>query len=855
MASSDPISTKAQTQLETVTWLTTGLMLLSLVIFVSFTWLPNSYHRMVGWPWILVWQLAFISIGATGILLLRKFEVVFRPLGYGLDKPAIALLLVACLSSLFAPFKAVAVWNLSFAVFYLVGLYSLHNLLGHKVLSLQNLWQVLTMVAGVTSLISLAYWRPSPEMWLSTNFYEALRNRFPFGHHNFTGGYLLLVVPIMIAFAIAHRGWRRWLAAMVSATGLIALYASGSRGAWLGAIVVILTTLVCWLGQSRGRQRRYLMASSLIVLCLIGGFLISNPRIRAMFDVRSLGGRSGASIELADGPTKDRLLMFKTASNIMKDRPLLGVGPGNMARVYNLYRPLEIGTGLDTTQQLHNMYLHILGELGIFGFAVYIWLIGVLVSQLRRLFQTVTDSKDRILLYGISASLLGYGASSLTDYQLENIGIASTLLILTTLIIGLADQSASAKQLPAALTVRPRRLLSLVVLIFICASFQLWARSDVGVYLAHAAQQDIQAQRFVDADAKLLKAAKLVPWDPTYHLLATEQLIKFREAAESATDKRAITEQAIDNLTQASGVAPNDIWLRHNLAVLALDVDPALAVQEAGYAVQLLPRSPGYTYYTLGLAYLNQGDTAKATTALALESLANPDFLIADLWSTEPLAGLLPDVLQKFFEAAQLMLTQTPKDSDAYRWMNDRMAVLSWWHQRPIDTLDEEALSPTIRAIIATDQSTDLALEEVDIALKAEPENASLQLFQAWLSPEQHLERYLKTAVLSEQEQDLLVKHIKSDRNLHTWINSVLQVVPSRFRYAVSLAYRNEISNTVVIILRPSIIRVSLFSELMVLFPEPPREFLQLDTVMEDMRAQQLGLPHPTHNQFQLSQT
>jgi hypothetical protein len=41
--------------------------------------------------------------------------------------------------------------------------------------------------------------------------------------------------------------------------------------------------------------------------------------------------------------------------------PFLGVGPGVMSRVSNLYRPIETGAGLDHIQQLHNTPVQIAG--------------------------------------------------------------------------------------------------------------------------------------------------------------------------------------------------------------------------------------------------------------------------------------------------------------------------------------------------------------------------------------------------------------------------------------------------------------------------------------------------------------
>ncbi|NJO94049.1 MAG: hypothetical protein HC820_06240 [Hydrococcus sp. RM1_1_31] len=110
-----------------------------------------------------------------------------------------------------------------------------------------------------------------------------------------------------------------------------------------------------------------------------------------------------------------------------------------MARVYNLYRPIEVGASAAELQQLHNTPMQILGELGLVGFAAFLFSIGCLLRLWWRLYRRLSKPNERYLLYGIGGSWLAYAVSSLTDYQLENISISSTLVVLIVLLIGLAD--------------------------------------------------------------------------------------------------------------------------------------------------------------------------------------------------------------------------------------------------------------------------------------------------------------------------------------------------------------------------------------------------------------------------------
>jgi hypothetical protein len=77
--------------------------------------------------------------------------------------------------------------------------------------------------------------------------------------------------------------------------------------------------------------------------------------------------------------------------------------------------------------------------LGLAGLALYfigLFLVGRLWWQL---WQQPLTPADRALLGGIGGSFLAYGVSSLTDYQLENIPITGTLLLLMAMLVNLAQ--------------------------------------------------------------------------------------------------------------------------------------------------------------------------------------------------------------------------------------------------------------------------------------------------------------------------------------------------------------------------------------------------------------------------------
>ncbi|MEM6352766.1 MAG: O-antigen ligase family protein [Cyanobacteria bacterium P01_D01_bin.14] len=846
------------------TWRGQWLGGLGLLAIALFTWLPRSYHRMAAWPYSLVWQAGFIALSFWLVWMLRQFKQPFQRLGHRLDLAILGIALSLILSSLFATHQAVALWNCLLVACYGALLYLLHNWIESKRFSYKRLWALLVVIATGTSLVSLAYWRPDPAMWLSNDFDDAIRNAYPLGHHNFTGGYFVLVSPIVISFAVAHKGWLRRGAILASLLCLAALYASGSRGAWLGGIAALFSSLGCALWHSSKANRRYLIVGLLISLVAVAGVLFSNPRVRNAVSFRAnTSSNRSAAVTLADGPAKDRIFMARAAANMLKDRPLLGVGPGNMSRVFTRYRPIETFDRLVETPQLHNMPLQILGELGLLGALTYGFLLACLLGLGVRLWHVLSEPTDLALLYGLAASFLGYSISSLTDSQLENIGISSTIVIAIVLLLGLSRREvrsplptedrakAGAGQPVLALPKRARRTLSLLVLAFISLSLYLWIPVDAAMALTYNALKAGHQGQFVEADAKLSRAAQLVPWDPTYSALAAQNLITLYDQAED--DRAPLLNQAIAYYQMALTAAPRDAWFNHNLSVLSLEANqPEQAEYYATRNIQVLPRHANYTYYLLGISYLEQGKTQEAATAFSLQALIAPALMSAQMWTTEPFTEIRQTVVAQTNRYYTTLQKSLPNDHPYQRWLCEQSTILNWWHGQgeSVVAADQTCLRPLTQILVLANENPQQAIQLVNQQLQSDPTSGNLALLRAWLDPDQYLDPYLSTSGFSSEEQLIVRETVYDNRDIIAWLNSSFTTPPAKRRRAASLTYRNRMANQANFILRPDGLRFSTLGKSFNLFGSSPTDFPELDRLMERVRTDELGITHPTQAGF-----
>jgi putative inorganic carbon (hco3(-)) transporter len=833
-------------------WKGQWLGLLGLVIGIFYTWLPDSYFKMVTWPWLILWQIGFLSLGLWHFWTLRQFQYPWQRLGYGLDRPIVALVLVVILSSIAASFREVALWNSLLFLAYISVFYLLRNCLGSPKIQTQLLWRSLVIVTGIASIIALVCWQPNPDMWLSNNFETAIRNRFPLGHHNFSGGYFALTLPVAVTFAIAHRHWQRWLGVATSLSIAAALYSSGSRGAWLGASVSLLFCLGLSLWNAQGQQRRRLLLGSVGVVCLLILVFLSNPRMRTLFAIQQTdrAGQS-AQVVLTDYPTLDRLYMARSAINIVRDAPWLGVGPGNMARVYNLYRPINAGTGLELVQQLHNTPLQIMSEIGIVGFAAYGWFLAQVARLWFRIKSCLNAGKERWLLYGIGASALSYGCSSLTDYQLENIPIAGTLIALLLLLISLADQGL-VPNVNFPLTQLQRRLYSMVLLGLLGLQMSLWITFDISSYLSRSAIAYDQENNFVAADSRWFKASYITPWDPTPSALAAQLMVSLRDEIQNSKDYQSLTQQTINYYLKILETAPNDAWFNNNLAVLYLDSSPQKAEAYAINALLLYPRASNYNYFLLGESYLKQNKLDAATVAFALEILSTPNMITMALWNQAPYAALLPKVQDLALQYYDRLLASLPSDQIFYNAVYEQSLMVRWWCERMPSQIEWTRLRPIVQATLRAETEPNEALKIANQEIAAN-NNQAARLLRAWIEPTQYLENYLNSESLTPEETALIKVNILNERSLKQWFTSTLTVPPERKRYALALAYRNGDANSITDMLRPGSLEYSaIANQVLNLFSGMPRDLPELDQLMETIRETQLNLIHPTRQGYKL---
>lgn len=156
-----------------------------------------------------------------------------------------------------------------------------------------------------------------------------------------------------------------WAFAVFVATSIVVVL-GGSRSALL--MIVIAAVGVYW-----RFPLRYKIVLSAVLLLTMAATISLSPVMQermARFDMSS-----GINFKTVDTLLSGRLTIWETALNMLKDRPLTGVGVGGFADAYDHYstRPDDIfrkgGGYTGGVYHAHQMYISVAAETGLMGFA------------------------------------------------------------------------------------------------------------------------------------------------------------------------------------------------------------------------------------------------------------------------------------------------------------------------------------------------------------------------------------------------------------------------------------------------------------------------------------------------------
>ncbi|HEX7707380.1 MAG TPA: O-antigen ligase family protein [Thermoanaerobaculia bacterium] len=176
--------------------------------------------------------------------------------------------------------------------------------------------------------------------------------------HVMTLSGLLLPLALMFLFLWLHQ--RKWWQLTAGSLATITLLLTFTRSVWIGWTVAIVTLLIAT------RARLVFYALPLVIIFVTFLPLSLFGRLVSTFDTRQLSNF-------------DRIRMVEAGVEMIKDRPLLGVGPANVKSTYSLY--MRPDAPRPRPPHLHNNVVQIWAERGILALCAYLLLLGLFLRE------------------------------------------------------------------------------------------------------------------------------------------------------------------------------------------------------------------------------------------------------------------------------------------------------------------------------------------------------------------------------------------------------------------------------------------------------------------------------------------
>lgn len=383
-------------------------------------WFSNSYlfsfvNSLSAWrsaSWLLQWSeiigvallglvfvlAPFVSTGLIGVLLLAIALYWFlvtvsedRPIGIAPIQLWVLLYwVIATLAMAFSPVKSEAI-----AGWFKLTLYLAMFALAARVLCSPRLCNWLITGFLLTALIvssygirqqylgveQLATWNdPNSALANDTRVYSYL------GNPNLLGGYLLPAIALSVAAILIWRSWlQKVLAVLMLGANAACLFFTDSRGAWLATIAlatVMFLLLYWWWREYLPRFWRIWLLP--LVFGTAAGFLavaiLGIESVRIRFESIFAGSE--------DSSNSFRQFVWRTVHKMIRDYPLVGIGPGNEA--FNAVYPHYMDPRYPALSA-YSIYLeHIveMGYLGLIGF------LGLVLTTFRCGWQQVNRLKE-----------------------------------------------------------------------------------------------------------------------------------------------------------------------------------------------------------------------------------------------------------------------------------------------------------------------------------------------------------------------------------------------------------------------------------------------------------------------------
>jgi putative inorganic carbon (HCO3(-)) transporter len=307
-------------------------------------------------PWSIAGAQTMLILGLSfwliKMLLGGRLDFIHTPL----NLPILLYVAAMVISVIFSPLKLNSIMSLKEEWLLLVFFLVVNNIREEE-----EVEKLLTILIFVSALVGIyAVWQhysgmdlyrhrmlePRGGVFISTGLFD---------HHLTFGGYWMLVLLLASVDYLSHKksGVKRIVDLVAPLILGISLVFSYARSAWFGALMGALGFAFL-----KGGKYIVFFISAVVLVCLLTYVL--EPTIWDRI----------TEIDLSpDNPESTRIRLWLTSINMIKDKPIWGIGMGNFGQFFDQYKVEGI---YDATCHPHNDYLNVGVNSGLLGLLAYL---------------------------------------------------------------------------------------------------------------------------------------------------------------------------------------------------------------------------------------------------------------------------------------------------------------------------------------------------------------------------------------------------------------------------------------------------------------------------------------------------
>ena len=445
---------------------------------------------------------------------------------------------------------------------------------------LERIAKTVAVVAGLVASVAVLQWTTAA-FGGSAPFLPPVSGRIgsTFGNAAFLAGYLgMAFFVILIALRDSAGFWRRTYQA-AAVLSVLAIILAATRGTILALIVAGIAALAyaAWKGEERVKfGARYGLIALIIFAGLFSAF--RSELAHAPFEpIRRI-----ASISLSDGTVASRLFVWEHIGTEALRKPWGGYGAEHIDQVFDkVYDPSKIIE--QWFDRSHNAFLDYFVQYGVFGFALYLALIGLFAVLALRLYRR---EPFVLLNSGFLFFLL------ILTYAVQNFFVFDTpsslwllYALFAFLIVRLSDVSATSlsRRMPSVVPWVAAVPIGLLIIPIVILPLYANAMLTRG-YLYHLIDVN-RANAYFERGLALGTYADLEYGYQAYNMYTERQAVQL-----SGKDRVAAYEYALSVLTANFNKYPYDARTATYLGHV-LDTAPPEAVVDDSFDQQVLDRA------------------------------------------------------------------------------------------------------------------------------------------------------------------------------------------------------------------------------------------------------------------------